>query len=185
MAEGVSTVDLRSLDLSSGAGTTLRVRVPPIELLLGGQDYLTDPAAPEVELTASRSLAGLHFRLRLEATLIGPCWRCVGPSRITVRVDSSEFSADGRTPDDPFDEDFDSAYVGEGTLDLGLWARDAIAEVLPAMILCRQACAGLCATCGVDRNIVACDCAQAPTDSRWDALRALSERLESPLQDPG
>ena len=84
-----------------------------------------------------------------------------------------------------FDEDFDSAYVGEGTLDIGLWTRDAIAEVLPAMILCQETCAGLCATCGVDRNTVACDCAQAPTDSRWDALRALSERLESPLQDPG
>jgi uncharacterized protein len=94
-----------------------------------------------------------------------------------VSVDSSEFAADGRTADDPFDEDFDSAYVSENALDLGLWARDAIAEALPAVILCREDCAGLCPACGADLNAGSCDCEQVQTDSRWDALRGLSERL--------
>jgi uncharacterized protein len=177
MAEGVATVDLRSLDLSSGAGVRLDLRVPPVALRLGGQDYTAEPAEPEVRLDVSRSLAGLHFRLRTAAALVGPCWRCVGPARVEVVVDSSEFQADGRTGDDPFDEDFDSPYVTSGALDVGLWTRDAIAEGLPPMILCREDCAGLCPTCGIDRNVDACDCAQPATDSRWDALRELSERL--------
>lgn len=172
-----ATVDLRSLDLSSGAATRLRLRVPPVALRLGGQDYVTEPAEPEVELEISRSLAGLHFRLRTHAELTGPCWRCVGPARVAVAVDSSEFAADGRTPEDPFDEDFDSAYVEEGALDVETWARDAIAEALPAAILCRDDCAGLCPSCGADLNVAGCDCVAAPTDSRWDALRGLSERL--------
>ena len=178
MAEGVATLDLRSLDLSSGGATQLALRVPPVELRLGGQDYLTDPPQPEVTLDVSRSLSGLHSRLRLEVDLVGPCWRCVGPARIPLRIDASEFAADGRSPDDPFDEDVDSAYLGEMRLDLGLWARDAIAEALPATVLCHDDCAGLCPGCGVDRNLVACDCAAAPGDSRWDALRELSERLD-------
>jgi uncharacterized protein len=177
VAEGVATVDLRSLDLSSGAGTRLETRVPPVELRLGGQDYVTDPPEPEVALSVSRSLSGLHLHLHSEASLVGPCWRCVGPARIAVRIDALEFAADGRTPDDPFDEDFDSAYVSETTVDLGLWVRDSFAEMLPAVILCRDDCAGLCPRCGVDRNEVACDCAPEPADSRWDALRELSERL--------
>ncbi len=177
MGEGVATVNLRSLDLSSGAGTRLDLRVPPVALRLGGQDYTTGPAEPEVRVDVSRSLAGMHFRLRVDAALAGPCWRCVGPARIDVSVDTSEFAADGRTPDDPFDEDFDSAYVSDTALDVGLWVRDAIAEALPAVILCREDCAGLCPSCGVDRNLHDCACEQAPTDSRWDALRELSERL--------
>lgn len=177
MAEGVTTLDLRSLDLSSGAGTRLHMRVPQVALRLGGQDYVSEAAEPEVEVSVSRSLSGLHFRLRTDVALVGPCWRCVGPARIAVSVDSSEFAADGRTADDPFDEDFDSAYVSGTTLDVGLWVRDAVAEALPAVILCRDDCAGLCPTCGADRNHEACDCAQEATDSRWDALRELSERL--------
>lgn len=177
MDERVATVDLRSLDLSSGAAIRLRLRVPPVALRLGGQDYVTDPPGPEVDVEVSRSLAGLHFRLRAHADLAGPCWRCVGPARVGVGIDTSEFAADGRGPDDPFDEDFDSAYVVDNALDVATWTRDAIAEELPAAILCREDCAGLCPTCGADLNAAACDCVQEPSDSRWDALRGLSERL--------
>ena len=33
-------------------------------------------------------------------------------------------------------------------LDLGAWARDALALALPDQVLCRPDCAGLCAVCG-------------------------------------
>lgn len=177
MPQGVATVDLRSLDLPSGAGTRLTLRVPPIGLRLGGQDYVTDPAQPEVELEVSRSLSGLHLRLRGHVEVVGPCWRCVADARVAVDVDSSEFQADGRDPDEPFDEDFDSQYLEGDDLDLETWSRDAVAEALPAVILCREDCAGLCPTCGIDHNTGSCDCAEVPADSRWDALRGLAERL--------
>ncbi len=154
------------------------MRVPAIELRLGGQDYVTDPATPEVDLTVTRSSAGAHFHLRSEAYIVGPCWRCTGPARLPVMIDTSEFSADGRSAEDPFDEDLDSSYVEDGALALGLWARDAFAEALPAMILCREECAGLCPGCGADRNVVTCDCVEESGDSRWDALREISERLD-------
>ena len=69
MAGEVTTLDLRALDLAPGAVERRRVRVPPTDLRLGGQDYVTVPAAPELDLEVSRSLSGLHLRLRADVAL--------------------------------------------------------------------------------------------------------------------
>jgi uncharacterized protein len=37
-------------------------------------------------------------------------------------------------------------------LELRAWARDALALALPAQVLCRPECRGLCAICGADLN---------------------------------
>lgn len=177
MAEAVETIDLRALDLAPGAETRLRVRVPAVELRLGGQDYRVEPAEPEVELRITRSLSGLHLTLRTTVDLVGPCWRCLEEARVHLEVVGEEFAAEGRPPDAPFDEDLDSAYVEDRRLDLAGWARDAVAEAVPATILCREDCAGLCPTCGANLNDAECGCVVVETDPRWDALRELSERI--------
>ncbi|WP_217912988.1 YceD family protein [Miltoncostaea marina] len=177
MPREVAILDLRSLDIAPGAARRLELRVPPVALRLGGQEYATEPAAPEVGLEVARSLSGLHLRLRSEVTLTGPCFRCLGDARVPLRIDASEFVAEGRPDDAPFDEDLDSAYVEDGALDLETWARDAIAEAVPPTILCREDCAGLCATCGADLNAGPCGCGPPAPDPRWDALRGLAERL--------
>jgi uncharacterized protein len=177
MAEVLATIDLRALDLAPGAETRLRVRVPGVGLRLGGQEYRVEPAEPEVRLRVSRSLSGVHLGLATEVELIGPCWRCLEEARARLTVESDEFQAEGRDPDAPFDDDLDSAYVEDGRLDVAGWARDAIAEAVPATVLCREDCAGLCPTCGANRNEVDCGCVADETDPRWDALRELSERL--------
>lgn len=179
MGREVTTLDLRALDLAHGAAARRRLQVPPIELRSGGSDYVTDPAAPEVDVEVTRSLSGLHLRLRAELALVGPCWRCLGDARVPLSIDVSEFQAEGREGEE-FDEDLDSAYVEPGRLDIGTWARDSVAEAVPATILCRDDCAGLCPVCGGDRNAVACDCAVDTTDARWDALREIAERLARP-----
>lgn len=181
MAE-VATVDLRALGLAPGAAARMRLTVPPVELRLGGQDYRTDPASPEVDVEVSRALSGLRLRLRTAVDLVGPCMRCMGPARIHLEVDASEYVADDRPADAAFDEDLDSAYVDADQLDLALWARDSLAEVVPVTVLCREDCAGLCPTCGADLNVAPCDCVVEVTDSRWEALKDLAERL---TEEPG
>ena len=177
MAEAVETIDLRALDLAPGSETRMAVRVPAVDLRLGGQDYRVEPPEPEVELRIGRSLSGVHLSLRTEVELVGPCWRCLEEARVRLAVESEEFAAEGRPPDAPFDEDLDSAYVEGLRLDVAGWARDAIAEAVPATILCREDCAGLCPACGANRNAGDCGCVVVETDPRWDALRELSERL--------
>lgn len=176
----VARLDLRTLDVAPGAAERRTVRVPAVELRLGGEDYTTTPASPEVDLEVSRSLSGLHMRLRTQVVLEGPCWRCVEPARVRLAIDTTEFAAEGRDDDAPFDEDLDSAYLEGTILDVETWARDSIAEAVPATIVCREDCAGLCPTCGVNRNTTSCDCVVDTTDPRWDALRDLSRRLQPP-----
>lgn len=176
MGEEVATLDLRALDLAPGAAERLRLRVPPVALRSGGSDYVTEPASPEVDVELARSLSGLHLRLRAAVELRGPCWRCLGDARVPLPIDAAEFQAEGREGAE-FDEDLDSAYVEGDRVDVALWVRDSIAEAVPATILCRDDCAGLCPLCGGDRNVAHCDCAVVETDPRWDALREIAERL--------
>jgi uncharacterized protein len=182
MAREVGTVDLRALQLAPGAAVRLPVRTPPVELVIGGQEHRTEPERPELELEVTRSLSGLHLRLRGRAELVGPCGRCLEEARAPIAVDTREFVADGRPADAPFDEDLDSQYVDEGVLDVATWARDAVAEAVPATLLCRPDCAGLCPHCGTNLNEGSCGCDEDAADPRWDALREVAERLrrESP-----
>jgi uncharacterized protein len=182
VAGGVARLDLRSLDLRPGAAWRRELTLAPVELRLGGQDYAVEPREPVVDLQVSRSLSGLHLRLRTAVDLEGPCWRCLEPARVHLDVEATEFVADDRDSDAPFDEDLDSAYVEDGVLDLELWARDSIAEAVPATILHDEDCRGLCPTCGADLNVTTCGCSTEAVDPRWDALRALAERME---RDPG
>ena len=177
MAQEVGTLDLRALELAPGAAVRLPVRTPPVELVIGGQEHRTDPERPELDLDVSRSLSGLHLRLRGRAELVGPCVRCLEEARAPLTVDTAEFVADGRPVDAPFDEDLDSQYVEEGVLDLATWARDAVAEAVPATLLCRPDCAGLCPVCGKDLNVEPHEHEDERTDERWAALEALKDRL--------
>ena len=58
----------------------------------------------------------------------------------------------GDRPGDTDDEELRSPYVEDDELDLGRWAHDAAVLAIPARILCRADCAGLCPVCGESLN---------------------------------
>ena len=89
-------------------------------------------------------------------------------------VDAREVSQPGAG------EELDSPYVDGGTLDLGAWARDALALSLPRAILCRPDCAGLCVVCGADLNAAGPDHHhEAAPDPRWAKLSEISSTAET------
>ncbi|WP_228430478.1 YceD family protein [Baekduia soli] len=71
--------------------------------------------------------------------------------------------------------ELDSPYVDGEVIDVGAWTRDSLALGLPAQILCRPDCLGLCPECGVDLNTAEPGHAheKAP-DPRWAALREIT-----------
>jgi len=76
---------------------------------------------------------------------------------------------------------FDPAEVqviapGASSIDLAEDVRQTILVSLPLKLVCREACKGLCPTCGKNLNEGPCSCKPQPADSRWDALRALRDR---------
>lgn len=183
--EGV--IDLRRLDLAPGAGARVDVPVALGGIALGGQPYSPDPGEVGARLDVGSSGSGLGLRLRFATTLRGPCQRCLAPSAVDVAVDAREFQASGRADADEPDDDLDCEYLSGPArmdLDVAAWARDAMVEVVPMSVLCREGCAGLCARCGADLNEGPCDCADDEGDPRWAALAELRERLGEPDDGP-
>lgn len=169
------TFDLGGLRLTSGEGRRLDLHVAIEPFSLAGESYPVQPENVPVRLDISRTTGdGYALRLRFEAALSGPCMRCLEPAAPTFTVDAREVSQHaGRHEDDSSDE-LTSPYVEEGVLDLRAWARDALALSVPANLLCRPDCAGLCPVCGANLNETGPDHGheQAP-DPRWAALSEL------------
>ncbi len=163
-----TTFDLASLRLSHGEGRSVELGVRIGALEIGGQPYSAKPDPADARLDVSRTRTGHAMRLRLDLSLEGPCMRCLEPA-------TEELAIDAREVDQPGDEELLSPYVSEGELDLGHWARDAVALAMPERILCRPDCAGLCPVCGVSLNDA--DPAEhehgGAADPRWAKLREL------------
>lgn len=141
-------------------------------MALGGQDYRPASTPTDARLDVSRTSSAYALRLRFSIVLEGPCQRCLEPAELAVEVDAREVDQAGAQ-----DEELQSPYVAAEELDVSGWARDAIALALPARILCREDCAGLCTVCGESLNDA--DPAdhehRSGGDPRWAKLRELSE----------
>lgn len=163
------SLDIGRLRLKPGEGRRLALETALGSLELGGQRYDSVPALVPVTLDVARMTgAGHSLRLRFTASLSGPCMRCLRDAAPRVAVDAREIDQPGGG------DELSSPYVHGDVLDLAAWARDAFALALPAQVLCREDCAGLCPVCGADlaeagpghRH-------EAEPDPRWAKLREL------------
>jgi uncharacterized protein len=166
--------DLAGLRLSAGEGRRLALEVPIEPLMLGSERYAAEPtdrrsASVPVELTVSRMIGGGYaLHLLFSANVLGPCMRCLKEARPSVEVEAREVDRPGGG------DELDSPYVHDETLDLAAWARDALALTMPAKVLCREDCAGLCPVCAADLNEAGPEHHHESTpDPRWAKLREL------------
>ena len=169
MALRSDSFDLGGLRLSSGEGRRLDLGVAIEPFMLGGESYPVAPDLVPVRVDVSRTTGdGFALRLRFEATLVGPCMRCLEPASPVFAVDAREVSQPGGT------DDLESPYVKDGVLDLRAWARDALALSLPTTLLCQEDCAGLCAVCGENLNRAGAEHHhERGPDPRWAKLSEL------------
>jgi uncharacterized protein len=169
MAAMTHDFDLAGLRLSAGEGRRLALEVPIEPLTLGSERYAAEPPLVPVQLTVSR-MAGGGYALRMcfSAAVSGPCMRCLKHAAPRVEVDAREVDRPGGG------EELDSPYVGDEVLDLAAWAREAFALAIPAKILCREDCAGLCPECAADLNEAGPEHHhESAPDPRWAKLREL------------
>jgi uncharacterized protein len=168
MAARTDSLDLATLGLASGEGRRLTLGVAPGSFDFGGTSYDVQPAQIDATLDVSRMThGGYALRLRFAASLTGPCMRCLDPAEPNVAVDAREVDQPGGG------EELRSPYVEGEELDLAAWARDAYALALPAQVVCREDCAGLCPKCGVNLNEDPDHAHEAEPDPRWAKLREL------------
>ena len=109
------------------------------------------------------------------ATAVVRCVRCLREFDQELEVEVRELFA--LQPGE--DEDEGYAVLPDDRLPLDTMARDALVLDFPAFPLHSPDCAGLCPTCGADRNTT--DCGHGGTeglDPRWAALAGLQDSLE-------
>ena len=164
--------DLSRMRLSPGEGRRLDLEVALQPMDFSGERYDVAESPVPVRLDVSRmNGGGYSLRLRFAAALRGPCMRCLRDAEPVTEVDAREVDQPGGG------EELSSPYVHGGELDLAGWARDAYALALPAQVVCREDCAGLCPVCGELLAEAEPDHShEATPDPRWDKLREL--RLE-------
>jgi uncharacterized protein len=128
-------------------------------------------------VTLLRTDAGLLATADLESYVQATCSRCLGPAQVPVHLHIEEEyypTIDVVTgvrlpaPDDAIAFLIDEHHI----LDLCEPARQQLVMAEPMQPLCREDCAGLCPTCGMDRNEGPCGCPPSDVDDRWAALEA-------------
>jgi uncharacterized protein len=118
---------------------------------------------------------GVLVRGVVATTLVVSCARCLVETRRDVRADVAELFSDPVRHLREVGEELEPGYgIHEGEIDLEHLLRDALVPAVPFKPLCRADCAGLCATCGTNRNEAACSCTDDETDPRWAVLEGLT-----------
>jgi uncharacterized protein len=149
-------VDLR--DIHRGPVETAGVLQPDDSVFKGLELGLAGPVGVAGRLQETGP--GEYFwRGRVRGEVRGGCRRCLTEVAQPLDVELNLlFSEDPEAQDDP------SVYPlppAAAAIELGEAIREELALAVPAYLLCREECAGLCPRCGADLNAGACQCAPA------------------------
>ena len=127
----------------------------------------------------------VYFNGKVNAGLLVQCSRCLELFEIeTDSLVSARFvpksHADGQDAEIELHvDDIDTEPYEGNRIDLTQTVRDQILLSLPAVCVCKESCEGLCPECGVNRNLVPCDClAELDTDPRLKILKTLKDKLK-------
>jgi uncharacterized protein len=140
---------------------------------------IVEPPAVSGEIRQKRQ------RLRVTGAVSGrvqvECDRCLKP--VEVGVDS-KFDVEYVTAEDYqaqqalelTEADLNlSIFDGEG-LEIDELVREELLLAAPDHVICSEACRGMCAVCGIDKNSVDCECKTGEIDPRWSGLKELVNR---------
>jgi len=133
-----------------------------------------------IRLDVQLEKAPTHLYLRNHVHTIGrfECDRCL--DEFELRLDEAGrimFSDDSDLVQSSAEEV--RAFDPEAReIDITEDVRDLLLLAIPAKLLCREDCKGLCAGCGVNLNQETCRCAPRAVDSRWQALQKLVENTK-------
>ena len=126
----------------------------------------------------------LELNATIEAHLISKCSRCLAEVKesltlpvcetLLFQADTNRVEAEHKVGElgekywiyDMLDYDFSGLVL------------DVILDALPITPLCKEDCAGLCPSCGMDLNNGSCNCANEQIDPRWAKLSTLKNHQE-------
>ena len=135
-------------------------------------------------------IQGVDLSGRVSSKVELECSRCLEPYRHEIRADFFLRIVPEPPEGDPRQRETGSGdhemapgdasifRASGGKADLRTVACEQIYLNLPLKPICRVACAGLCPTCGVNRNRIECGCRSAELGPRLTPLMDLKNQLE-------
>jgi uncharacterized protein len=160
-----------------GTQKDIAVQVALADLDIAGDPRFDDDAEVEVRLLLESMSDGIVVDGQVAVPWHGTCRRCNEPTGGVSVSEVHELYQRTVTDPDAFE------IVGE-QLDLRPVARELVLLDTPATPLCRPDCAGLCPTCGINRNEATCSCEGPPADPRWSALDQLKSLADGDNDTP-
>jgi uncharacterized protein len=173
------------IDISSIPAEGLEVHedLKPGEVHLEGEEGFTLREGGRLDCRLDRGDdRSVHVRGRLSATLELQCGRCLEAFPFSLDQDLDLFYLPHRAAEEDdeqedevelADRDMVVAYHQGERLDLGEMLREQFFLAVPMKRLCREHCAGICPTCGANRNAGTCPCPPVETGSRLADLGAV------------
>jgi uncharacterized protein len=162
-------------------GLEVHEQLKPGEVHLEGEESFTLLEGGRLDCRLDRGDdQSVHVRGRLSAKLELECGRCLEAFPFDVDQDLDLFylphrAEDGEEEEDEVelaDRDMVVAYYQGERLDLGEMIREQFFLGIPMKRLCREGCAGICPTCGANRNARPCQCPPAEAATRLGDLGA-------------
>ena len=155
-------------------------RFQPSELGVDLDAYqIVAPVELEFDIHKDKDKFRLVGRVRTELEL--SCSRCLDPYRFPIDaafdqryLPSSQATTEAEREIE--ENDLETSYYSEDQIDLNELMREQFYLALPMKPLCLEGCKGLCAQCGTNLNMGACNCAPVWEDARLAALKALKGR---------
>jgi uncharacterized protein len=129
-----------------------------------------------VDVTLDKSGSQIALKGSVRTTGRFSCDRCAAPLGKDLAATYRMFYVwDGMDADDSLDpSEVQVIPHGLSIIDIADDVRQTVILSVPLKLLCKENCRGLCPSCGIDLNTGSCSCSETESDSRWDALRALS-----------
>ncbi len=133
-------------------------------------------------ITLARTNHGILVKGAMIANVTGICCRCLSPINCTMDFGlEEEFLPSVGIPSDltlPGEADDSTIIDDNHVLDLSEVMRHYTLLAMPAKLLCRPDCAGLCPSCGHNLNQGLCHCSASAHDQRWPKLVRLGKESE-------
>ena len=139
---------------------------------LGLDESFNRPVRVEVEL--EKTARQLFLRVEVSSGGLFTCDRCLDefPREMATSF-SITYVMDGRSAEGLDKEEVQVLSPDTNIIDIGDDVRQYAMLALPQKLLCREDCAGLCPTCGVNKNRTPCSCQADETDPRWTVLKQI------------
>jgi uncharacterized protein len=135
------------------------------------------PAGVVVDAKITHIAHGVHMHGTLSGVERETCARCLEsfdrPTKIAIEETFSE--------DVSAEEDFwaEVAPLVDRSIDLSDLASQLLEVDEPMAAICSGGCRGICPSCGVNRNLVACACEAHMVDERLAGLARLRDEMDS------